>query len=92
MFILLQESSGIGAQQIIIGLFALAFLAIVFLAIRSILLWYWRVDVIVRNQEAQTGLLQRQNDLMEEQTEVLKGLKAQIGNYPYDPNDEVLKP
>ncbi|HEY8784351.1 MAG TPA: hypothetical protein VIM16_22175 [Mucilaginibacter sp.] len=92
MFILLQESSGIGAQQIIIGLFALAFLAIVFLAIRSILLWYWRVDVIVRNQEAQTGLLQRQNDLMEEQTEVLKELKAQIGNYPYDPNDEVLKP
>jgi hypothetical protein len=33
------------------------FLIIAFLVCRAILLWYWKVDVIVKNQEEQIRLL-----------------------------------
>lgn len=32
---------------------------IIFLAIREIMTWYWKIDTIIRNQEIQTALLQR---------------------------------
>lgn len=30
---------------------------VIFLAVRSLLLWYWRIDTIVSNQEMQIALL-----------------------------------
>lgn len=36
----------------------------VFLLIRSIILWYWKIDKIVSNQQQQIILLQQQKDIL----------------------------
>lgn len=55
-------------EDIIPGLTALAFgLAItigIFLAIRAIVLWYWKIDTIVENQQKQIQLLTQLVDSM----------------------------
>lgn len=64
----------------------LAVSILIFLLIRGILLWYWRVNDIVNNQSAQSMLLQEQVKLLAEQNELLKSLKVQLGNNPINPN------
>ena len=54
--------------SIVIGfLIALVISIVIFLIIRGILLWYWKIDVIVKNLEEQTSslklLYQKQNRL-----------------------------
>jgi hypothetical protein len=95
-FILLQAGGGfsggsfIGTLMVVLFVFAIS--AGIFLLIRSILLWYWKVDVIVRTQESQIALLQRQNDLISEQTFVLKQMNAKLANNAIDPNNEAIRP
>ncbi len=56
-FILLQAANS-SVGDLISGLLLGSFvLIIIFLIIRSVVLWYWKVNVIVRNQEEQTQLL-----------------------------------
>jgi len=63
----------------------LAFLLVVaiflgiFLIIRSIMLWYWKIDVIVKNQEEQTMLLMQQNELLNRQNNLIAEFKSQSG-------------
>lgn len=49
------NSPGIGAF-FTIG-FALLFFVLLFLVFRQVMLWYWKVDKIVKNQEEQNNLL-----------------------------------
>jgi hypothetical protein len=44
-------------QDMIVVLVSMGFLLLIFLALRAILLWYWKVDIIVKNQEEQIRLL-----------------------------------
>lgn len=95
-FILLQAAGGFSPSGGLIGslftiLFVFAVCAAIFLITRSILLWYWKVDVIVKNQESQTALLQRQNDLISEQSTVLKQMSAKLGNNAIDSNNEAIR-
>lgn len=54
----LSEGADIGS--LIFGVIITFIICIViFLIIRSILLWYWKVDVILKNQEQQTALLKQ---------------------------------
>jgi large-conductance mechanosensitive channel len=89
-FILLQDEARTSYGNLISSLFIvlIVFLvcAAVFLLIRSIVLWYWKVDVIVRNQQDQTSLLQTQNQLLKEQNTILKEFKDQMKNNSIDPN------
>ncbi len=91
--IILQAAAGssLGDNLLVTSIIAIAFFILVFFLVRSILLWYWKVDVIVKNQETQTDLLQRQNTLIQEQTNLLKALKDQMGNSHSDPNAEALR-
>jgi len=97
-FILLQAASGgFSFRNNLLGslvtiLFVFAICAAIFLIIRSILLWYWKVDVIVKNLESQTALIQRQNDLLSQQNTVLTQLSAKLGNNSIDPNNEPIRP
>jgi len=52
---------GFNGGSIIVLLIALAILILVFLLVRSILLWYWKIDTIVENQEKQIELLKALN-------------------------------
>jgi hypothetical protein len=47
---------------VIFGLISIA----VFLLFRSIILWYWNIDKIVRNQNNQTTLMKQQKELLEQ--------------------------
>lgn len=49
----------------VIGLLVyLVFLLALFLLLRSFMLWYWKINVIVKNQEQQTKLMEEQRDLL----------------------------
>jgi hypothetical protein len=50
--------SGFGFQEIFIVLFVIGFFFGIFLAIRAIMLWYWKINTIVDNQQMQIRLLQ----------------------------------
>jgi uncharacterized protein YpmB len=52
----------------------------IFLIIRSIMLWYWKIDVIVKNQEEQTMLLMQQNELLRTQNDLIAEFKSQSGS------------
>jgi len=55
MFCFLQ---GVGFQEIIILIITLAFCFGIFIAIRAVMLWYWKINTIVENQQTQIKLLQ----------------------------------
>ena len=62
-FILLQAGVGGGdfSGTLLAVFVVIAIMFGIFLLIRSVFLWYWKVDVIVRNQETQTTLMKFQN-------------------------------
>lgn len=63
----------------------------IFLLIRSIMLWYWKIDIIVTTQTQQNAYLQKLVQLIAEQNKLLSEFKAQSGNSPIDPNAEQLR-
>jgi hypothetical protein len=48
----------VGFQELIVFLIIIAICICIFLALRALVLWYWKVDRIVTNQEIQNRLLQ----------------------------------
>jgi hypothetical protein len=54
-------ATGLGGL-IIVLLIALG----LFFMLRSIMLWYWKVDTIVKNQEEQKSLMKEQRDFLEQ--------------------------
>ncbi len=58
----------------------------VFLLLRSIMLWYWKVDIIVKNQEIQNKLLKNQNELLEKLF-ILQG--GQLAEKQADSKDDI---
>jgi hypothetical protein len=65
--IIAEEGAQIASSFLLFALIAAASIG-VFLLIRSIMLWYWRVDKIVENQHAQLAELKRLVDLMAAQS------------------------
>ena len=76
-------TSGLGAFLIIL-LIAL----VVFLILRSVMLWYWKIDTMVTNQEAQNKLMAEQRDLLEQIYFLQGGSKVQ---YPSNSKEEIEK-
>jgi hypothetical protein len=48
---------GIGAQELIAVLVAIVISLLIFLALRALILWYWKITAIVENQQKQTAIL-----------------------------------
>lgn len=44
----------------------------IFLLIRSIILWYWKIDTIVSNQRQQIMLLQQQNEALKKLSDTIQ--------------------
>lgn len=42
----------------------LAVMAGIFFLLRSVMLWYWKIDTIIENQRHQIGLIKEQNSLL----------------------------
>jgi hypothetical protein len=49
--------SPLGAQELSFVILSAALFVGIFLALRSLFLWYWKVNTIVKNQEIQIKLL-----------------------------------
>jgi hypothetical protein len=49
--------AGVGWQELLSVVVFAAIFAGIFLALRAMFLWYWKVDTMVRNQEIQIQLL-----------------------------------
>jgi hypothetical protein len=47
-----------------------------FFLVRSILIWYWKIDVLVQNQEDQKRLMRDQRDLLEKIYRLQSGEKV----------------
>ncbi len=66
---------------LIIGIYILFFLAI-----RGLVLWYFKINEVTWYHEEHIRLMEEQNLLIEQQTEILKEFKTQMGNNTIDPN------
>lgn len=55
------ESSGIVELLIALGIFVL-----IFLALRQVVLWYWKIETLIANQHEQTRALQAIYNLLDE--------------------------
>jgi hypothetical protein len=66
-----------GAPELLTLIIGIGLFLLVFLLIRSIMLWYWKIDKQLYNQEVQISLLEKQNELLEQQTLLLQSLKGQ---------------
>jgi hypothetical protein len=47
-----------------------------FFLVRSIMIWYWKIDVLVQNQEDQKKLMKDQRDLLEKIYRLQSGEKV----------------
>ncbi|GGH20367.1 hypothetical protein FAZ19_09935 [Sphingobacterium alkalisoli] len=62
-----------GIASVFVFLFSLATAIVIFLLFRGVMLWYWRVDTIVRNQEKQ---IDQMNTIIRSQNIMIDGLNA----------------
>lgn len=66
--ILLQAPADTGLS-LVSFLIALAIMLGIFLLLRAVVLWYWKVDTIVKNQEETNRLLRSINATLERQND-----------------------
>lgn len=45
---------------------------LLFLALRQVMLWYWKIEAIIKNQEITNKLLSNNNVLLNEQVSIMK--------------------
>lgn len=64
-------------SEIIAMLIILSIGLLVFLAMRAIMLWYWKIDIIIENQEKQTAAMKAILQRMMPSDELTNEEKAQ---------------
>ena len=72
-FVASAQGESAGNLEVIGAIVVLALAFLLFFLLRSVMLWYWRVDVIIKNQEKANELLSKNNALLNEQILVLRG-------------------
>ena len=76
-------------DQLLVFLFGAAVCVGVFLILRSMMLWYWKVDDILENQFLANKLLKSNNDLLKEQVTLLRQqIELTIGTDDSQEDDE----
>lgn len=66
-------------KDIFPALILIGFGIALFLVLRQLVLWYWKVDVIIRNQEVTNKLLTNSNSLLKEQIALMKDQRNHEG-------------
>jgi len=56
------QPTGNEINPLIPAIIIIIVVVLLFLLFRKIMLWYWKIDVIVKNQEEQTRILKKLND------------------------------
>lgn len=60
----------------------LGFCVLLFLALRQVMLWYWKVEVQITNQELTNKLLASNNALLNEQITLMKAQQDKLVQAP----------
>ncbi len=60
------DSPGSSAGGIVMFLIGLAFFLLIFLVLRQVVLWYWKIDTIIKNQQEQIQAQRTTNILLDE--------------------------
>ena len=55
------------------GVIALVILCLLFLVLREVVMWYWKINTIIENQAKQIKTQQETNNLLSEQITLMKG-------------------
>jgi len=59
-------------ENLITVIIVIAFCVLLFVVLRQVMLWYWKIDIIVKNQEMTNQLLANNNALLNEQLSFMK--------------------
>lgn len=59
-------------ENLITVIILIAFCVLLFVVLRQVMLWYWKIDIIVKNQEMTNQLLANNNALLNEQLSFMK--------------------
>ena len=54
-------------------LFAVSICTIIFIALREVVMWYFKINIIIENQAKQIKIQQETNNLLSEQLTLMKG-------------------
>lgn len=54
------------------ALIGLAIVILIFLLLREVVMWYWKINAIIENQEKQLNSQQETNNLLSEQITLMK--------------------
>lgn len=66
------EPNGMPLAGIVMYLLGSAVFIIIFLALRQLFLWYWKVEVILKKQDEQTNLLRSIHNSIKENNRLTK--------------------
>lgn len=64
---------GSSPSSLLSGIIALLLLALLFLTLREVVMWYWKINTIIDNQATQIRTQQETNNLLSEQITLMKG-------------------
>jgi len=67
------QAGSFDSGSLIGGLIALAILIAIFLVLREVVMWYWKINTIINNQAQQIRTQQETNNLLSEQITLMKG-------------------
>lgn len=64
--------SNINDTSLISGLIGIGICIAIFIVLREVVMWYWKINIIVTNQERQLKAQQETNNLLSEQISLLR--------------------
>ncbi|TCV17108.1 hypothetical protein EDC17_101125 [Sphingobacterium alimentarium] len=71
--ILLQAAAGTGIGSLVYFTIVIAVIVVLFVVFRNLILWYYKLDVIVSNQQKQ---IEQNNKIIDQQGIIIDGLVA----------------
>jgi hypothetical protein len=66
------QGQSIASGSLIGGVITLVVLFLLFLALREVVMWYWKINIIIENQAQQIKTQQETNNLLSEQITLMK--------------------
>lgn len=77
-FISFAQSDSVNYGGIVGALIGIGIAILIFLALRQIVLWYWKVEIIIQNQQEQTKGIQSIYNLLDENARYSKSILEEL--------------
>ncbi|QNN41408.1 hypothetical protein [Pedobacter roseus] len=77
-FVSFAQSESVNYGSLFGALIGIGIAILVFLALRQLVLWYWKVEIIIQNQQEQTKGIQAIYNLLDENARYSKALLEEM--------------